>query len=371
MNILILILLSVVVLSILVVVHEFGHFIIAKRAGVLVEEFGIGIPPRVWGKKIGETLYSINAIPLGGFVRLHGETGSDTIFDPKRAYINKHPLQKAAIVIAGIVMNFVFGVVCFAAIYSFIGVPKIESLGHVEIVDVSSSSAAQTAGIISGDIVKTINNKEVKTDDEFVQIIADNKGKKINLVLLRNNEEIKVTANLKNVDPKDGALGVAIRDSVETTYFPPLWQRPFVGAYYGVLQSIELSKAIFTGLGGIAQDATAGKVPQAVAGPVKLFAIIAYFISSGLLMTVNLMAVISINLAIFNILPIPPLDGSRLATIIGEAIFGRKMAPKIENFVNTAGMALLLILVIAVTFREVPEFIQAGSLAKFVEGILQ
>ena len=371
MNLIFLILLSIVVLSVLVVIHEFGHFMVAKKSGVLVEEFGIGLPPRLWSKKIGETLYSINAIPLGGFVRLHGETGSDTIFDPNRAFINKNPILKSLIIIAGIVMNFVFGILCFSIVYSVTGIPEIKPLDHVEIVEVTAGSPAQTAGLLSGDVLKTLNDKSIVTDEEFIKTIGENRGKKINLVLLRNDQEVKITTTLKDVPPQEGSLGVVIRDSVETTYFAPLWKRPIVGAYYGVKQSIDLSKAIFFGLGNVAQEAGQGKIPQGVAGPIKLFAIIAYFIQSGLLMTISLMGIISINLAIFNVLPIPPLDGSRLLVIILESIFGKKMHPKIENFVNTFGMVMLLALVVLVSTREIPELIRAGSLAKFVESIVK
>src|SRR4030067_3332150 len=112
------------VLSILVLVHEFGHFIMARRAGVWVEEFGFGLPPRVFGKKIGETIYSINLLPFGGFVRLHGENSEDEVKEPKRAFINQDKKTRSKIILAGVFMNFVLALLCFSLTYSLTGIPR-------------------------------------------------------------------------------------------------------------------------------------------------------------------------------------------------------------------------------------------------------
>src|SRR3989344_3183337 len=118
------ILIFLLVLSILVLVHEFGHFWVARKNGVWVEEFGFGLPPRIWGKKIGETIYSINLFPFGGFVRLHGEQEEEGITNPKRAFLNKSKKARVAVVVAGVVMNFLLAIASFAIIYSFSGVPR-------------------------------------------------------------------------------------------------------------------------------------------------------------------------------------------------------------------------------------------------------
>lgn len=362
-------------LTVLVVVHELGHFILAKLNGVWVEEFGVGLPPRVWSKKIGETVYSLNAIPLGGFVRLHGETGMDEIYDPKRAFVNKGTLAKSLIIIAGIVVNFIFGVFLFAVVYSFVPEEKVEPLGYVQVVDVIANSPAQTAGILVGDIVKEINDQKVSSNEEIIKIVAENKGKKIKVDVEREvdgQKQIKtVSATLDEALPSEGKLGIQMADSKVDYYFPPWYLRPIVGAKRGLVDTFALMKAIFFGFGQVATEASAGKVPEGLMGPVKMIAVIAYIIKQGILPILNLTAIISINLAVFNILPIPPLDGSRLMVILGEKLFGKKLSPKIENFVNMFGMVLLLGLVLFVTFREVPQFISAGSLNKFVEESLK
>ena len=148
----------IIVLSILVLVHELGHFVMARRAGVWVEEFGFGIPPRLFGKKIGETIYSINLFPFGGFVRLHGENPADKASKPKRAFSNLNKRKKTGIIIAGVVMNMLLAVLAFAVFYSFSGFPK--DFKQVEVVGVAPDSPAMTSGIMEGDIVLTINSQK-------------------------------------------------------------------------------------------------------------------------------------------------------------------------------------------------------------------
>jgi regulator of sigma E protease len=145
---------ALIVLSILVIVHELGHFFAAKKSGVLVEEFGIGLPPRAWGKKIGETIYSINWIPLGGFVKLHGEVGEEKIKYPNRAYVNKGALTRIWIALAGVLMNLLFAILCFSIVYTVTGIPKSRETGQVRIEEVISGSPSEEVGLAAGDIVQ-------------------------------------------------------------------------------------------------------------------------------------------------------------------------------------------------------------------------
>src|SRR3990167_5307642 len=135
-----------IVLSILVLVHELGHFIMARRAGIWVEEFGFGLPPRVWGKKVHETIYSINLFPFGGFVRLHGENTQESIKKPLKAYLNKSKSVRVSILVAGVIMNFILGIIAFAIVYSFSGIPQ--ETKDVKVVEVATGSPAYEAGII-------------------------------------------------------------------------------------------------------------------------------------------------------------------------------------------------------------------------------
>src|SRR3989344_3612168 len=208
------------VLSILVIVHEFGHYIVAKKNGIWVEEFGFGLPPRLFGKKIGDTIYSINALPFGGFVRLHGEMTEDGVTKPKMAFINKSLWAKTAVITAGVIMNFLLAIVAFGIVYSHYGIPK--PTGEVKVIDIATNSPAQLAKILVGDIVKKVDNEEVKSVSEFVSKIENKKGKKVVLEL----QDRKITITPRAEPPAgEGPLGVSITST--QNYFPPLWQAPF------------------------------------------------------------------------------------------------------------------------------------------------
>ena len=353
------------VLSILVLVHELGHFIVARLAGVWVEEFGFGIPPRIVGKKIGNTIYSINLLPFGGFVRLHGESSDQGIKKPKKAFLNKSKVQRLGILLAGVAMNFLLAVVAFGIVYSLTGVPRESK--NVKIVDIAAGSPAQISGLVVGDVVRKVGSEEVETTQEFIALIEQEKGNKVQIEI-DSGKKIIVSPR-ENPPEGEGPLGVAI--STMEIYFPPIWQRPFYGAYYGFKDSFAWSKTVLNGLGSIVQDASQGKVSKDVSGFVGILAIIDNIVKTGNIWDMfNLIGIISINLAVLNILPFPALDGGRLLFIIIEAIFGKKVAPKLESVIHGVGMIILLGLMLAITFKDVSGLIKArGSFSTFLENM--
>lgn len=362
------ILVFLLVLSILVLVHELGHFIIARKMGILVEEFGFGLPPRVFGKKIGETVYSINLLPFGGFVKLHGESTEDGVSFPKRAFLNKSKKVRASVVIAGVVMNFILGVAAFAIVYSFLGIPK--DTNRVKVVEIAPGSPAQTAGILVGDIVKSVDKKEMTTVNGFVSLIEEKKGKRTNLEIERDSETKTFTVTPRETPPEnEGPLGVVI--TTTEIYFPPLWQRPFIGVYYGFNEAIIWGGRIVGGFAGIFKDLITGTAPKDIAGPVGIFAITTQAAKGGILELISFIGILSVNLAILNIIPFPALDGGRLAFIGIETFLGRKVLPKIEAVAHTVGMVILLIALLAITAHDIQSLIKAGSLSNFVEGVLK
>ncbi len=177
--------------SILILVHEFGHFIVAKKRGVWVEEFGLGLPPRIWGKKIGDTIYSINWLPIGGFVRLHGEEEGQAVTDPSRSFLKKGKLTKIAITIAGIVMNLILAVVAFAIVYSVNGIEtgKVD----VKFLNVAANSPAEYGGAKVGDVVKKVGDKEVSSSDQFKTLVGDAKGRQVKVEIQREENGQMVT----------------------------------------------------------------------------------------------------------------------------------------------------------------------------------
>lgn len=361
-----------VVLSVLILVHELGHFVVAKWLGVWAEEFGLGLPPRALGKKIGETIYSVNWLPIGGFVRLHGEMLSEKAEFPERSFSQKPKLVRVVISLAGIVMNFVLALVCFAVVYSFLGIPR--ETGSVRITDIAAGSPAQTAGILVGDVVKKVDAKDIAATKDFISYVEEHKGKTIKVEVERTVNAVvarKIIQLVPRANPPqgEGPLGVAITST--EIYFPPIWQRPFVGAWYGAGEALGTSKAVTLGLFGVATEISHGAVPKGVVGPLGLLALINYIWSLGPIPLINFIGIVSINLAIINLIPFPPLDGSRVLFIGVEALLGKKMLPKVEEAVQSIGMGLLILLMIAITAREIPAALKAGTITKFVESIVK
>lgn len=362
------ILVFLLVLSILVIVHELGHFIMAKRAGVLVEEFGIGLPfiPKIFGIKIGETVYSIYPLLFGGFVKLHGEQEEEGITDPKRAFLNKNKRTRISVIVAGVVMNFLLAIVAFAIVYSFSGIPK--DTHKLKIVDVSSGSPAQVAGVIVGDIVTKVGKDDVDSVDSFVSKVSDQKGKTTNFEILRSGSTIKLQMKPRENPPAgEGALGVTI--TTTEIYFAPVWQRPFYGIYYGFKEAVFWGKTIAFGMWTLVTQLFSGHIPKGVSGPVGIFAVTSEAAKNGILTLINFVGILSVNLAILNVLPFPALDGGRLLFIGIETILGRKVVPKVEALTHSIGMIVLLLLLAAITFHDVAGLISAGSISGFLNSM--
>lgn len=366
------ILVFIIVLSVLILVHELGHFVAAKRARVKVEEFGFGIPPRVWGKKVGETTYSINALPFGGFVRLHGESAEEEVEEPERAFVNKSKLQRSAIILAGVFMNFVLAMVAFSVVYSFSGIPR--QTDKVKILEVTPASPAQEAGILEGDIVKSVDETGVSSIEEFTDLIDGKKGERVVIGVLRQEggqEVEKMIGVTPRAEPpeNEGPLGVVI--SATEIYYPPVWQRPFVGIYYGFQEAFFWAKTVVLGLGDIVVGLFRGETPGQVAGPVGIYAITAEAASVGALTLINFVGFLSVQLAILNIIPFPALDGGRLLFIGIEGLFGKRVLPRVESVIHTVGMIILLALLFAITINDVRRLIQAGGVENFVENVFR
>jgi regulator of sigma E protease len=353
------------ILSILVLVHELGHFLVAKRFGIWVEEFGLGLPPRIFGKKIGDTIYSINLLPFGGFVKLHGELTEDNVSKPEKAFLNKGKLIKTLVIVAGVIMNFLLAVVCFAIVYSSQGIPK--ETNNTKVLDIATGSPAQIAGLIQGDVIKSVGGVEIGNSASFIAEISKFKGKKVQVVL-ENGKKITLTPR-ENPPEGEGPLGVVV--SSTEIYYPPVWQRPFYGVYFGFKEAIYWGKNIILGFVKIFTDLFSGNVPKDISGPVGIFAVTSEAAKFGINSIINLVGIISVNLAILNIFPFPALDGGRLLFIVIEAIFGKKILPKVEATIHTIGMIILLVLILAITIHDVRNLIAAGSIANFLHSMGQ
>jgi regulator of sigma E protease len=350
-----------IILIILVVIHEFGHFIAAKKSGVRVEEFGVGLPPRLFGKKFGKaptagedddrTLYSINALPIGGFVRM---TGEDAAYldqaDPKN-FQNAALWKRMVIVLAGVFMNFVLGILLFTVVYSNTGIPTDP---HVVLKEVVAGSPAESAGLMKDDRVVSIAGEEIKNSTQMQQIIKKHLDESIPVVVKRSAGPVTVSITPRKNPPKDqGALGVVLSQSVEYTHHP-WYVMPFHAAKAGLEDTVAMAQQIVPALQELgAAIIFKQQVPETVAGPYGIAQVSKLFCEAGLLPCLQFAGLLSINLAVFNLLPFPALDGGRFVFMVYEGITRRKPNPKFEQWTHAIGFAVLILLFIVVTFKDI------------------
>ena len=335
----------------LVVIHELGHFAVAKFFGVRVNEFGVGFPPKLFGWRKGETEYTLNALPLGGFVRLEGE---EEATDP-RSLASKSPGVRAAILGAGSFMNAVLAVAIFAALFM---VPRDVTVGDVVVRDVSPNSPAAEAGIVTGDRIVAVDGQPVESTNQVSAGITRNLGSDLSLTLESGGQARDISLIPRWRPPEgEGAVGVLLgleNERVESlSYYP--WEAVGKGAFQ-VVEVLTLTWRSITQW--LFRDA-----PTPFSGPVGIVSGSKEAVDlGGLDVLIPLAALLSISLAIFNILPIPALDGGRLLFVIIEMIRGGKKIPaEKERLVHMLGFALLITLVLMVSYNDIARLIRGES----------
>lgn len=359
------ILIFIIVLGVLVLVHELGHFVMAKRAGMKVEEFGFGFPPRLWGIKRGETIYSINWIPFGGFVKILGESRESKEADNTGSFSSKKAGPRAKVIVAGVVMNIILAFVLLAVgnvLGLRLGLSEKDDLKgfqniQVQIVQVAADSPAQTAGFETLDqivSVSTAGDPELEIDSvEKVQNFTNkNKGREVTLKIKRGGEilEKRLVPRL-NPPAGQGALGISLALTGVIKY--PWYQAVYRGANQtGIL----LANTIY-GYGKIIKNIFINGTPGAdLSGPVGIAKFTGQAARLGFSYLLQLTALLSVNLAVLNIIPFPALDGGRLLFIGIEKAKGSPISGKTESLVNSIGFALLILLMIYVTTKDVLRF---------------
>lgn len=329
----------IIFLSILILVHEFGHFWTAKKFGLLVEEFGIGLPPKIWSKKIGETIYSVNALPFGGFVKIFGEDSDRRGL--KGSFTNLKIWKRSIVVFAGVLMNFLLGWLVISIVFS-IGIPQA-----VLITEIQPDSPAERIGLQTGDKIIGV----LKIDD-LINFIDENRGKEIVLKIERVDEikEFKVIPRA-NPPAGEGALGIGLVEAglPKKNLSASVWE--------GLKTSIETIKMIFIALFNLIAKTFVGKASlEQVAGPIGIVKITAQAGTLGFVYLLQLLALISLNLAVINILPFPALDGGRLLFLLIEKVKGSPLPIKFEKYANALGIVLLLLLMIVITIKDIMRF---------------
>jgi regulator of sigma E protease len=337
------------VLSLLILIHEFGHFYVAKKSGMLVEEFGLGLPPRVFGKKIGETLYSINLLPFGGFVKIFGESPEDLKKNPKlapRAFSEKAWYQRALVIIAGPTMNFLLAVVVIS--YMFTKGTYLPA-DKVTVVKAQSGSPAKEAGLRKDDVLVSIAGHELKKSSELIKFSKQLAGKSVAIIIKRGDRlfQTKLTPR-KNPGQNQGALGVVITDLELKKY--PFYQAPLIG----LKESFRISWLFYQELGRVFVEFVTFQKPQVeVAGPVGIMKLTGEAVNYGFDAVIQLVGLLSLNLALINIVPFPALDGGQLSFVIYEFLSRRRISEQVKAKINAAGFAFLLLLLILITFKDI------------------
>ncbi|KKS66258.1 hypothetical protein A2414_01420 [candidate division WWE3 bacterium RIFOXYC1_FULL_42_13] len=370
------------ILSVLVLIHELGHFVAAKACGVRVEEFGWGLPPRIVGKKFGETVYSINLLPFGGFVKLTGEDsgegadakGKNGKQDPK-SFAAKTPLQRGIILTAGVFMNVVLAVTIF---YFFMFVNGFKTFQMPLIFDydfkfgettkigtvisgIQPGSSAEKAGLTLGEAIIAVNGKGVTDIKQFKDVLGEYGGEPVQLTLtdLKDTSYTKIRdVQISPTKDESGKpiIGVYLGESVSISYKKPL-DRVFVGFYH----SYNVMGYSLNTLGQMISVSFKTKdispVSESVSGPVGIYNLVDMVLKYGgpnaWLTLLDYTALMSLSLAIVNILPFPALDGGRVVFVLFEGVTRKKPNPKMEAAFHRLGMFFLLAFLILITIRDV------------------
>ncbi len=370
----------ILILSFLVIIHELGHFIAAQWAKVKTDEFGLGYPPKALKLfRWKNTDFTLNWIPFGGFVRMQGEEGENTIAEDGDEIESKKTkkkttgqfyqagvFQKLVIILAGATVNFVFGIIAFTIVFSKMGIP--EEITQARVGYVAQNSPAAQAGLPEKVNITGIKYEDQEftfaTTQEVIDKVYEYRGKTISLITTgscdqkicdQTEHEYQVYVRTQEETPQnEGAMGIAFDNYVLVHYSP--WEMPFRSAVYGVKQAIGLGWQIVQAFNGILVGLfTRGTLPQDVAGPIGIVhqAQSTGILAEGWLTVLSFAGMLSINLAVMNVLPLPPLDGGRAVFVILEALLTKKRTQRIEYIFNYGGYILLFGLIIVITIKDV------------------
>lgn len=359
-------------LIVLMIIHEFGHFVIAKKFGVKVEEFGIGYPPRLFGRQFGQTLYSVNLIPLGAFVKIYGEEGG---VDDYRSFSNLPIYKRVLICLGGVIAFWLASMVIFSAVFllgASIPVGDQDVVGvsqtQVKITQVVAGAPAQTAGLQAGDILVRLSGPQgqlqINKVADFQKFVSEANGQPLTMTVERNGNATEITITPRTKIPAgQGALGVAL-ERVAQIISKTAW---YLAPYKGVVFTVQTTGQALAGLYYTVEQLVIGRgVPQgaALAGPVGITIFLSQAASYGAGFFLYFIGSLSVLLAIFNLLPIPALDGGKLLFLCIEKIKGSPISVTVEQSLTVVFFLLLITMSIVITIAfDVPrllEFLRAG-----------
>jgi regulator of sigma E protease len=351
------VILFLIVLAILIFVHELGHFLVARACGIRVDEFALGFGPKLWSTKKGETKYALNLVPFGGYVKIFGENPDDESIkgpDSARSFVNKPKWQQVLVLAAGVFFNFIFAWLVIMFVF-MAGVPaSLDSYPeyasrmtdqHIAITYVEPGSPAESAGLKAGDTMIGYSSVEA-----IQKAIAGSMDKGITLKYIHLNKETSSTVVAKQGIVEDKyAIGISM-DNVGTLKLPI-----HLAIYEGTRFTLHMMKMIALGLWDLVSGLFRGSsaVLSSVTGPVGIAGLVSDAAQLGFTYLMMFTALISINLGVLNLVPFPALDGGRILFVIIESVTRRQIKPALANTVNAVGFALLILLMVVVTYRDI------------------
>ena len=345
---------AILTIGILVILHELGHFFAAKKFGVNIEEFGIGLPPRLFGKKYGQTMYSVNALPIGGFVRMEGEEKRS---NSPRSFSKKPLWQRFCIVAAGVFVFWVIAVFIFTFLGATYGIPTAipdsqENVAnpHVRIIGIANDSPAEKAGLQAGDTILNFADQTISKVSQIQELSGLYAGQQVSLQIQRGKELLPVTVTPREMPPTgEGPIGIALTRAGLVQYS---WVEAPV---QGVLRTWQITSSIFEMFGILISRLAGGEGLPAgaqISGPVGVIDLLKNSLALGVPSFLSFVAVISVYLAIFNTIPIPALDGGRMFFILLEGVRRRPLPEKLEQRLILISFLVLIPLILWVTVGD-------------------
>ena len=341
----------------LAALHEFGHLLIAKKCGVRIEEFGIGYPPRIFGKKIGGTVYSLNLLPLGAFVKMEGEEKS---VDNPTSFSNQSIKNKILIVLGGVISFWLIAIIIFSIIFYLGYGVVVDDNNHshlsdfeVRIIEVAELSPANEAGLRLGDIIKKMSFGEEEVFPlriyDVQSFVSAHSGERINILIERGDQEIEESLIVRSSFPKEeGAMGVAL---IRTAIEKHSW---YSAIFQGIIRTWDSTIMVLEGYGLMISNFFRGIPSEGeMVGPIGVFQMVARSQEFGAIYFLSFISLISVNLAVFNSLPIPLVDGGRVFFLLIEWIRKKPISPKIQTKIDFASFVFLGTLIIWVMVKDI------------------
>jgi len=336
---------TVVIFGLMIIFHEFGHFIVAKRVGIKVQEFSIGFGLKLVSFVKGETTYNLRLFPIGGFVRMAGmEQNDDEVqIDDERSFNKKTILQRMAVISAGSLMNFVLAVLLFAAIFIYYGFP----MPGTTVERLVPGGPAELAGLKTGDKIVAIDKEQVNSWEKMSAIINAHPDQVMTVTIKRAGKQQKILVLTNHDEKGQGKIGIY-----------PAFQDQRLDPLSSLAKGVEYTGRIVGLIINLISQMITGKLPADLGGPVRIVYEIKNAVEFGISNLLQLGAFLSINLGLFNLFPVPALDGSRVMFLIIEWFRGRPVDPAKENFVHLIGFGILLLFFVFVTYNDVLQITQ-------------